>query len=58
MVRVLVWGTRGRRFESCLPDSQPITLQCSRFHRIAVDSKLRGYILRGLVLRAQGAGPL
>ena len=20
MVRVLVWGTRGRRFESCLPD--------------------------------------
>ena len=26
MVRVLVWGTRGRRFESCLPDSQPIAV--------------------------------
>ncbi len=23
----LVWGTRGRRFESCLPDSQPIAVQ-------------------------------
>ena len=24
--QVLVWGTRGRRFESCLPDSQPIAV--------------------------------
>ena len=23
----IVWGTRGRRFESCLPDFQPIALQ-------------------------------
>jgi hypothetical protein len=38
MVRVLVWGTRGRRFESCLPDSRPIALQCSHVHAIAMES--------------------
>ncbi len=51
MVRVLVWGTRGRRFESCLPDSQPIALQCSHYYSIAADSNSWGSVtLQGLVL--------
>jgi len=34
----------------CLPDSQPIALRCNRFHWVAVDSRVQGSTLRGLVL--------
>jgi hypothetical protein len=48
---VLVWGTRGRRFESCLPDSQPIAVQRGQFPPITDDSNLWGSVtLQGLVL--------
>jgi hypothetical protein len=37
--KVEIWG---RRFESCLPDSQPVAVQCSHFHAIAADPNLSG----------------